>query len=225
MSRSPQLHLPLFGRRRRIGNFFRDLKDARFPRPASRGAQRESQVRRFNGEGENGKVCEGADISSVYYRLSAEQGRVFRKVCEFILSLSGVFLGIQFAVGGWPPAAVDDQFLPMQMIASPVLWGVSFILLGVSRLAVLIVNGWWKHTHLVRRWLSLTYLFIIWLPIGACYWTSILSGAASLASETNVSAVFIVTVVAAEYLVFYAHTSFVYVGKAIARDERGTGDK
>lgn len=219
MNRSQQLHLPLYSKRRRICNFFLDLTNAWFPRPASRGAQRESQVQSLNREDA------GADVVSVYYRLSAEQGRVFRKVCEFILSLSGIFLGVQFVIGGWPPAVVGDLFLPMGIIASPVAWGVCFITLGVSRLTVLVVNSWWKHPHLVRRWLSLAYLFLVWLPIGACYWTSILSGAVMLASETNISAVFIFTVIAAEYLVFYAHTSFVYVGRAIALDEGGTSDK
>ena len=221
--RSDQLKLPLYGYRRQATHFFKCLARLGFrglrPRAPSGGPQVKS-LNRGKGSDEEGPVG-ASDMASVYYRLSAEQGRVFRKTFEFVLSICAVFLGVQFAVEGWPPAVVGDLFLPMSRVGGPVLWGIGFVVLAVGRLGVLVVNGWWKHTHLVRRWLSLAFLFLVWLPLAACYWTKILSGGASLASETNVSALFVLTVVAAEYLIFYAHTSFVYVGKAFV-GERGT---
>jgi hypothetical protein len=171
-------------------------------------------------------VSEGelGDQAAIYYRLSAEQGRVFRKVIEFTLSICAVLVGVQFVVGGWPPSTVADLFLPMSFVASPILWGMAFVWLGVGRLGVLVVNGWWKYTYVVRRWLSFAFLFLVWLPLGACYWTQMFKGFPAWATETSIAAIFVLVVAACEYLISYAHTSFVYVGKACSV-ERGPGDR
>lgn len=214
MQADVQLKLPLYGRTRSAWLWLLAQTNHRIPRPASRGARAaESVMRLITIKGRKGEVSEEelGEQAAIYYRMSAEQGRVFRKVLEFVLSACAVLLGCQLVVGGWPPSNLGDLFLPMQFVASSVKWGTLFVVLGLTRLAVLIINGRWRPTHQVRKWLSLCFLGGIWLPLGACYWTQMFKAFPVWTPETNIAAVFCMTVVACEYLIFYAHTSFVWV--------------
>lgn len=214
MATKAQLTLPLYGRISSAWVWIRDLTNYWFPRPASRGVQTQNPVMRLitlrGRKGEVGEEELGAQ-AAIYYRMSAEQGRVFRKVLEFMLSACAVLLGCQLAVGDWPPSSIDHLFLPMQFVAPAIVWGSLFVLLGLTRLAVLIINGRWRPTHQVRKWLSLGFLGGVWLPLGACYWTQMFKAFPVWTPETNMAAVFCMTVVACEYLIFYAHTSFVWI--------------
>lgn len=212
MRDTKQLRLPLESLAFRINrNMTRSYRGFRDLRRGASGA--DGQVRSLLTKGRKGEVHEDelGEQAAVYYRMSAEQGRVFRKVLEFVLSACAILLGAQFVVSGWPPSNIGQLFLPMAFVAPAIMWGTLFVVLGLTRLAVLIINGRWRPTHQVRKWLSLGFLGGVWLPLGACYWTQMFVGFPRWAPETNVAAVFCMTVVACEYLIFYAHTSFVWV--------------
>ena len=83
--------------------------------------------------------------------------------------------------------------------------------LGVIRLVVLVVNGWWPLSHSVRRYLSIAFLFFVWLPLASCFWWNVLVDAAEGVMKTYPGFGFSMLALGLEFLIFYAHSTFVYI--------------
>ena len=144
-----------------------------------------------------------------YYHVSADQGRLFRKFVETIGALSALVLGAQFIIRGFYP--LPYIYEPMSIAAPAEVWGMAMMILAVVRGVILLVNGWWPHTHLTRKWLSAAFLFVVWLPLGACYAWAFLIDMAAGNIRTYPGLAFSIFTVGIELLVFYAHAAFVFV--------------
>lgn len=153
-----------------------------------------------------------------FYLLSADQGRVFRKSTEAIGAVAAIVLGLQFILYGF--SSVANIYLPMSIIAPAQIWGIEMFSLGLLRITVLIVNGWWPLGHLVRKWLSVGFIFGVWAPIATCFWwTFFIELFDSAPNKVYTGIAFGVFALGIELLIFYAHTSFVYAVKDRQRND------
>jgi hypothetical protein len=144
-----------------------------------------------------------------YHMISANQGRLFRKSMESLACAAAALLGVMFLGIGFTPYA--DVYYPMSMVAPAAYWGLLIFTLAIARAGVLVVNGFWPHSHVVRRWLSVLFLFLIWIPLGTCYWWSFLQTVGSDEPRAYPSVAFSIFTVGAEFVIFYAHSSFVHI--------------
>lgn len=156
-----------------------------------------------------------------YYLLSADQGRIFRKSTEAIGAVAAIVCGLQFVLFGFGNTEDAAIFLPMAMAAPASFWGLAMFSLGVTRILVLIVNGWWPLGHVVRKWLCVGFIFGVWAPLAACFsWTIVKelldTGTSHRAYPELAFAIFAVFI---ELLIYYAHTSFVYAVKDRRRND------
>lgn len=84
------------------------------------------------------------------------------------MALAVLALGLQLT-------AVPDQVFrdggalyPVMLIAPPLLWTLTATVLGTARLIVVVINGFWPLSPLVRWWMSLISLGI-WASLTAGY--------------------------------------------------------
>jgi len=148
---------------------------------------------------------------AAYYLLGADQGRVFRKITEFVAALAALTCGAQFIVFGYSSGM--DIYQPMRIVASADMWGLLMVILGVTRIVVLAVNGWWPHSILARKWLSCAFLFGVWLPLGACFWWNFVVCIAEHNYKTFPGLSYSVFTAGMELMIFYAHSTYVYAAK------------
>jgi hypothetical protein len=104
----------------------------------------------------------GADIEAV-------TGRIVRKNTERGLSVAAGVIGLLFLVG--PQAFTAGSIYDlMGRIAPQSAWGTALFGLGLSRLFVLWVNGFWPIGPKVRMCLSLATFFFCWVPFVLSFW-------------------------------------------------------
>lgn len=145
------------------------------------------------------------------YHASADQGRLFRKFTETIAAIAAAGFGLMFLGSGFGQFAFI--YYPMAVAAPAAAWGALMLTLGMIRLVVLIVNGWWPHTHLVRKWLSATYVFLVWMPLATCFWWNAYMGAINGIPINMPGLAYSFFTLVLEFVIFYAHASFVYLAK------------
>lgn len=152
-----------------------------------------------------------------FYHTSADQGRIFVKFVESIAALCALGLGVQFIATGY--TAFVPVFVPMDLVAPAWVWGLGMVSLGLLRLMTVFVNGWWPHSHLARKWFSVLFLFIVWLPLMACYLWNFFLDFTGNNYRTYPGLAYSMLTTGIELLIFYAHATFVYV--ALARKANG----
>ncbi len=146
-----------------------------------------------------------------YYRVSADQGRIFRKIVESFACATAFLLGMSLIGNGF--SNIEGIYFPLSIVANANLWGALFVILAAVRATVLIVNGYWPHSHVVRKWLSVAFIFGLWGPLVACYWWYffwLLSLGTLRISPGQGYSLFVIGI---EFFIFYAHSTFVYVVK------------
>jgi len=151
------------------------------------------------------------DNLQMYYALMAEQGRAFRKIIEAISAVSSLVFGLMLLSSGYK--SWGDIFVPMELVAPAFVWGAVALILSTIRLTIIIINGWWPYSHTVRKYLSIGYVFLLWLPLTACVILSFVVDIMDNNMHTYPSLAYSVFVLGVEFLIFYAHTSFVYAIK------------
>ena len=151
------------------------------------------------------------ESSFTYYAIMADQGRVFRKVLESISAAGALILGLMFVANGyehWP-----QDFFPMAIVAPSYVWGAVMVMLSTARIFVIVVNGWWPYSHRVRKWLSGLFIFGVWLPMAATYWWNLQTDVVSGLISTHPGLAYSLVTLGTEFLIYYAHASFVYAIK------------
>ena len=151
-----------------------------------------------------------------YHAIMADQGRIFRKVLESIAAVSALLLGLMFVSSGY--SSPRDIYLPLSLIAPAWAWGTLMLMLGAIRVVVIVVNGWWPYSHRARKYLSGMFIFGIWLPLGACFWWYFVGDVLGDELRTYPGLAYSTFTLGAEFLIYYAHASFVY---AIKRGQDG----
>lgn len=147
------------------------------------------------------------ELTAHYYQASAHQGRVFRKMVEGCAALAALLFGLQFIGEGFGP--YEDLYLPMSQAWGPTAWGIIMMSLGLTRGIVLIVNGWWPHTHKIRKYISVAFLFFVWLPLAACFGWGATTDVLYSSYKAYPGLAYSLFTLGTELMVFYAHTSFV----------------
>lgn len=142
--------------------------------------------------------------------LAADQGRLFRKSVEWLLTAAIALLG--FYITAYGLVSNHDLYLPMTIVAPSYVWGAGMMAVGVLRAAVLIVNGYWPHSYLARKWLSVCALFVGWLPIAACFWWGYIVSLMEIGGKFYPGTGLSFVCAGAEFLVFYSNATFVYIG-------------
>ena len=151
-----------------------------------------------------------------FWLVSADQGRIFRKVTESVGALAAIVMGMQFILHGYHPYI--HVYRPMEVTADAVWWGMAMLGLGLIRLLVLIVNGWWSSSHMARKWLSFLFIFLVWLPLAACFWWNFLLDVWSDDPKTYPGLAYSMFTLGIEFMIFYAHSTYVYAVKESIRD-------
>lgn len=85
--------------------------------------------------------------------------------------LAGMLTGWGFIVAQSPDVFDRPFYAPLGRIAPPIVWGVSALLIGLMRLAVLFINGAWWRTPFFRQ---------IGCVFGLAVWSGLCMGALSV---------------------------------------------
>jgi hypothetical protein len=101
--------------------------------------------------------------------LEARVGNRTRRAQEMKMSLAVLGLGIMFALDGRLFNEGEALWM-LGVFVRPSLWAQVFTMIGMARLVVLIVNGFWPVGPTVRWVLCIISLFIVWMPIAVAYW-------------------------------------------------------
>jgi hypothetical protein len=138
------------------------------------------------------------------------QGRVFRKWLETLSSLSAFIMGLAFILGsskGRPPIfAIHDTLI------NSYLWGAIMVSLAMTRILVLVVNGHWPHSYFARKWLGGAFILFIWAPVGISFWLELLWPSNNgIVSYPGLA--YSVFATGGEFLLFFAHATFLYAAK------------
>ena len=151
------------------------------------------------------------EYSPEYYLLSADQGRIFRKVAEAIGAVAAMVMGVQFILKGYYP--FDFLYLPMKVAAPAEFWGLAMFAIGLTRGIVLTVNGWWPLSYQSRKLLSIGFIFVVWLPLASCFWWSFFDDIYRAELKTYPGLAYSVFTLGIEFLILHAHASYVYAVK------------
>lgn len=151
-----------------------------------------------------------------YYAISADQGRIFRKVLEGTAGLVALLIGLQMIL--LIPAKDIQVFVPMLLFAPLPVWGIGMVVLSVVRISILVVNGWWPWSALVRKYMSILFMVFVWFPLVASYVWSMWESLVVHQDRILPGIAFAAYCASVEFLIFFAHSSFVII-------ERAHGDK
>lgn len=155
--------------------------------------------------------------NEAYYHLSADQGRIFRKVTESLGAAAALVMGLQFILVGfesftWP-------YLPLLVFVPAPVWGAIMLGLGSVRAVILAVNGWWPLSHSARKIMSLLFIAFVWLPLTACFWWGLVIDLGHGEFKTYPGLAYSMYALGIEFMVFYAHSTYVYAVKWREQDE------
>ncbi|MCA9271258.1 MAG: hypothetical protein KDA41_22400 [Planctomycetales bacterium] len=107
-------------------------------------------------------------MSTVPPNIEIVIGRIIRRNIERALAFGCLLFG---AILVLRPAIFDSRFYGLlENLISQQAFGLALFSLGVVRIVVLVVNGFWPVGPQVRFYLSVGSFIIAWLPFSLCFW-------------------------------------------------------
>ena len=104
--------------------------------------------------------------------LEAHVGNRTRRLMEMTMALAILALGVQLTLTPDEVFRPDGALAMLLLFASPLVWTLFFTMLGTARLVVVIINGVWRPSPIVRQAMSVLSLGG-WSVLAMGYWMAL----------------------------------------------------